>query len=376
MKRNFSQTRAQTMSSRLTAIDLFSGCGGLTQGLKDAGFAVVGAVEIDDIAARTYQQNHRTSKLVHKDIRKVTGPLLLKVTGLKRGELDLLAGCPPCQGFSRMRTRNAKRSANDHRNDLVFDFLRLVRSILPRTLMLENVPALRDDRRFKYLTLELKLLGYTLEHAVLDAAKFGVPQRRKRLILVGSRTSAVRLAATNNTTYTVRTAFAQLAQLKDPEDPLHNRRSNHSPRVMEIIRAIPKNGGSRSALPASLRLDCHDAVDGFKDVYGRMCWDTVAPTITGGCFNPSKGRYLHPSLNRAISLREAALLQGFPVNYHFPSDCSMQALALMIGNALPPPFITAHALELRRVLQHEDRQSRNRISNSSQSNRTPSRRRS
>ena len=120
---------------------------------------------------------------------------------------------------------------------------------------------------------------------------------------------------------------------------------------MELIQRIPKNGGSRTDLPEEDQLECHKRCNGFKDVYGRMAWGDVAPTITSGCSNPSKGRFLHPEEDRAITLREAALLQGFPLRYKFPTS-NKSAVALMIGNALPPPFITAHARMIRDTLQN------------------------
>ena len=113
---------------------------------------------------------------------------------------------------------------------------------------------------------------------------------------------------------------------------------------------IPHNGGSRKDLPEEYWLNCHKKCNGFKDVYGRMAWDDLAPTITGGCFNPSKGRYLHPEENRAITMREAALLQGFPRDYNFPIVTNKSALAMMIGNALPPPFVKAHAISIKDAL--------------------------
>jgi DNA (cytosine-5)-methyltransferase 1 len=125
---------------------------------------------------------------------------------------------------------------------------------------------------------------------------------------------------------------------------------NRSKEVRELIALIPKNGGSRSDLPKRYQLDCHKRSDGFSDVYGRMAWDDVSPTITSGCHNPSKGRFLHPSQNRTITLREAAILQGFPRRYRFNVDHGKESIALMIGNALPPPFIAAHAGALRRGL--------------------------
>jgi DNA (cytosine-5)-methyltransferase 1 len=131
------------------------------------------------------------------------------------------------------------------------------------------------------------------------------------------------------------------------QDKLHSLPERRSDSVKALIARIPKNGGSRSDLGDEAQLNCHKKTRGFFDVYGRMSWDDVAPTITSGCHNPSKGRFLHPSCNRTISLREAALLQGFPPEYVFDIGHGKEAIALMIGNALPPPFIKAHASALR-----------------------------
>jgi DNA (cytosine-5)-methyltransferase 1 len=127
---------------------------------------------------------------------------------------------------------------------------------------------------------------------------------------------------------------------------------NRTPKVLNVIRLIPKDGGSRRDLPEEFQLECHKRCNGFKDVYGRMAWKKPAPTITGGCFNPSKGRFLHPEEDRAITMREAALLQGFPRRYKFPTTENKSAVALMIGNALPPPFIAAHGRSIKRVLRN------------------------
>ena len=123
---------------------------------------------------------------------------------------------------------------------------------------------------------------------------------------------------------------------------------------MQMIRRIPKDGGSRTDLPEEDQLDCHKRCNGFKDVYGRMAWSEVSPTITSGCFNPSKGRFLHPEEDRAITMREASLLQGFPRQYKFPAGSGKSAIAMMIGNALPPPFIAAHARRVLNSLQPRD----------------------
>ncbi|WP_093162133.1 DNA cytosine methyltransferase [Variovorax sp. YR216] len=331
----------------MTAIDLFSGCGGLSLGLQRAGFRVDAAVEIDAKAQETYKLNHPLVKLYEQDIRKLDPAKVLNDVGLKPGELDLLAGCPPCQGFSRLRTKNQKTSVEDDRNSLVRDFMRFVKVMCPKSIMLENVPALARDGRFTRMRNELEGLGYRVLVDVLDAAEYSVPQRRKRLIMLASRVHLPVLAAKSAARVTVRQALQGIEAPSTSKDKLHALPENRSAAVRELIARIPKNGGSRQDLGEEDQLECHKRSDGFKDVYGRMAWDQVAPTITSGCHNPSKGRFLHPSRNRTITLREAALLQGFPPDYKFNVSHGKEAIALMIGNALPPPFITAQARALR-----------------------------
>jgi DNA (cytosine-5)-methyltransferase 1 len=229
----------------------------------------------------------------------------------------------------------------------VFDFFRFVEAMQPKTVMLENVPALGQDNRFQELILRLSALGYQSVVAVLDAADYRVPQRRKRLIMLALRVHVPRIAEPCKTRMTVRQALAGVGARSRSRDKLHSLPEQRSQAVRDLIARIPKNGGSRSDLGSELQLDCHKKTQGFYDVYGRMAWDDVAPTITSGCHNPSKGRFLHPSYNRTISLREAALLQGFPMGYRFDVSHGKEAIALMIGNALPPPFIKAHANLLR-----------------------------
>ncbi len=335
------------MGKELSAIDLFSGCGGLSLGLKGAGFKVAAAVEIDRKAQETYRLNHPNVHLYGEDIRKLNPLQILENAGLRVGELDLLAGCPPCQGFSRLRTRNKVTSVSDDRNDLVEDFLRFIEVMQPKTVMLENVPALARDPRFVGMQNQLHVLGYQTVVNVLDAADYAVPQRRKRLIMLASRVHVPIVADKVLKRLTVRQALKRMAEPGQGRDKLHGLGENRSQRVRDLIALIPKDGGSRSDLPLKFQLDCHKRSDGFKDVYGRLAWDDVAPTITSGCHNPSKGRFLHPGQDRTISLREAAVLQGFPRSYKFDIAHGKESIALMIGNALPPPFITAHANALR-----------------------------
>jgi len=328
-------------SSTVTAVDLFSGCGGLSLGLKAAGLNVLAGVEIDAKAAATYRANHSDVCLFQRDIDHLDPAELMISVALKRGELDLLAACPPCQGFSRIRTRNGARTAEDPRNELALRFLAFALALYPKHVLLENVPGLLNQRVWRAIVSGLESAGYQLTHSVVDASNYGVPQRRKRLILLGSRISKPFIPKPIDGKVTVRSALGQINDAMG--DSLHNLRPAHSLAVRSIIRSVPVDGGSRRDIPEHLRLACHKKTDGFGDVYGRMRWDDVAPTITSGCINPSKGRFIHPQEDRAITLREAALLQGFPVSYRFDTGMGKESLALMIGNALPPAMIEAHA---------------------------------
>lgn len=334
----------------ICAIDLFSGCGGLSLGLKQAGFVVVGAVENDPLAAETYLANHPEVHVWTEDIRSVTGTSILEKLRLRPGQLGLLAGCPPCQGFSALRRLNGGRRVRDKQNDLIFEFLRLVRCLRPKAVMLENVPGLGDDNRFSKFRRALERLGYHVNAEVKDAQDFGVPQRRRRLMLLAAIHRPVPFAENARSRKTVRDAFSRLSPAQCRDDRLHSLHENRSAKVKALIRLIPKDGGSRHHLGNEHQLPCHRRCNGFRDVYGRMAWDDVAPTITGGCCNPSKGRFLHPAEDRNISLREAALLQSFPPNYLFSLRRGKFAAAQMIGNALPPEFIRRHALKLHEVL--------------------------
>jgi len=336
---------SKTIQNQLKAIDLFSGCGGLTTGLKLAGFNVIGAVELDLKARETYSLNHPDVPLIGSDIRSLSASKVKKTLSLKKGGLDLLAGCPPCQGFSTLRNKNRSTHAADGRNDLIEDFERFTIELLPKLVMMENVAGLATYSKFQNFVSTLKNLGYAVDYRVLDVSNFGVPQRRKRLILSANRLGKAAMANPHDFhKVNVRDAIGDLPTAGQSGDPLHDLPTlKRTPRIQTLIKAIPKNGGSRHNLPTHLQLKCHQNTSGFNDVYGRMHWDEVSPTITSGCTNPSKGRFLHPTEDRAITLREAALLQGFPADYKFNIAHGKGAISLMIGNALPPSFICAHS---------------------------------
>src|SRR6266568_2909825 len=339
-------------SSSKIAIDLFCGCGGLTLGMKQAGFRVAWAVDEDSLSVETYRVNHPEVLVRETDIRALRPEDVRTELGLAVGELALLAGCPPCEGFSTLRTLNGSKRVTEAKNDLVLHFVRFARAFEPKAIMLENVPALADDWRFAVLVASLSGMGYRTEHRVLNAAEYGVPQRRRRLILLASKTGAIPFAVPEKNRRTVRDAIGGLPAVGKSGDPLHDRRTRpRKAKVRRLIRAIPANGGSRSAIDGRKQLKCHRGFDGFTDIYGRMAWDDVAPTITSGCVNPSKGRFLHPVCHRAITLREAALLQSFPRQYFISLRRGKYAAADLIGNALPPEFVRQHASSINAHLR-------------------------
>ena len=217
--------------------------------------------------------------------------------------------------------------------------------------MLENVPGLLADSRLRRLRRGLNRLGYRTRARVFNAADFGVPQRRHRLILLAARYFTPTFAPPTLHRVSVRQTIGGLQLPGTSGDPLHDITEKRSDKITRLIQAIPTDGGSLVDAPLEFQLACHVRHPGFRDVYGRMKWDGLAPTITGGCINPSKGRFLHPDQNRAVTLREAALLQGFPIHYAFSLDRGKYRAAEMIGNALPPEFVRRHAAAVRSQLQ-------------------------
>lgn len=336
-----------TMKNRI-AMDLFAGCGGLSEGLEQAGFRILASVEIRPEARLTYSLNHEGTR-IYEDVRKIDPHELLTYFQLKPEDLDLLAACPPCQGFSSIRTKN-KQTATDERNELIFEVARIVEILRPKCVLIENVPRLLTDYRLTEFKSHLANWGYEFSEGILDAQDFSVPQRRKRMILIASLYGKLELPKPHRKKLVVRDF---LKGLPDPEGhhriPLHRLKQKLSDLVLKRISCIQHN---RSELPDELALKCHKKYPkGFRDVYGRMDWDKVAPTITRASHNPSKGRFVHPSENRGLTLYEAKLLQGFPRSYKFPVSLGIGKIASMIGEAFPPPMARAQA---KHILQKLD----------------------
>lgn len=325
---------------RPSAIDLFAGAGGATQGLSDAGFDVVGAVEFEADAAESYRLNHPSTRLWQQDIRSLRASEMLAELRLQAGELTLLKACPPCQGFSSLA--EGRSSVDDARNDLVGHTVRFVRAFRPKAVLLENVPGLARDARSFALVDALERLGYQVRQYIVDAQRFGVPQRRRRFILIavrGRRKSVLPeqlepldLDALEGRV-TVRSAFSELATQVNADDPLSEARVL-SPVMLQRVRALPE-GGSRFDLPNHLAVACHTRLEKREATaaYGRMKWDEPSPTMTTRCTSPSSGRFFHPVEDRAITLREAASLQTFPATYAFAG--SRGSIERQIGNAVP-----------------------------------------
>jgi DNA (cytosine-5)-methyltransferase 1 len=339
-----------TSKLELYSIDIFSGCGGLTQGMHQANFKTMIAFEINEIASKAYCLNHPDTTVITKDIRKVSiAEIKRKLNGNK---IHLLAGCPPCQGFSSIRRLNRVQPVEDDRNNLIVEYVRLVKALKPYTIMMENVPGLINYELFLEAIDTLKKIGYKwIDYKVVNVKNYGVPQSRRRLVLVGSRLGEIQVAKPIVGKKTVRQTIGNLPLPEHSKDPIHKIFPIHRPDVQKRIEMTPQNGGSRKDLPKKYLLKCHEGENvGFNDVYGRLRWDDYSTTITGGCLNPSKGRFLHPEQNRCISAREAALIQSFPADYKFPLDIPKTNLALLIGNALPPNFSYIQSMNIKNHL--------------------------
>lgn len=330
-----------TTRTKISAIDLFCGAGGLSQGLIDAGVAVEAGIDFDADCEYAYSTNIK-AKFLHRDVADVTANELHELWD--DGEYRLLAGCAPCQPFSTHR-RGADPS-EDARWSLLDHFARLVRETNPDFVTMENVPGLARTAVFKKFTETLRTAGYSVAHRVIYCPDYGLAQSRRRLVLVASNLGEIVLPERTHLPRdykSVRDVIGALPALPPggthPDDPLHKSRTLSDLNLRRIRASKP--GGTWQDWPEELRAECHkrDSGASFKSVYARMEWDKPAPTITTQAHNYGTGRFGHPVQDRPISLREAAMLQGFPESYRFVPDGAeiyFSTIGRLIGNAVPP----------------------------------------
>lgn len=321
-------------------VDLFCGVGGLTCGLEKAGLDVVAGYDLDATCEYTYSHNNN-AQFIHKNIEEVTG---LDIKRLLRGyDVKILAGCAPCQPFS--RHQKDKHNRKKHKDwKLLYQFARLVKEAKPHIVSMENVPELENEQVFKDFVKTLEEEKYHVTYKVVNAADYGVPQRRKRLLLLASKRKKIKfIEPTHTSAVTVREVIGNLPRIgageENNDDNLHIASMLSEKNLERIRHSVP--GGTWRDWPENLILDCHkkDTGKSYSSVYGRMQWDDVAPTITTQFTGYGTGRFGHPVQDRALTLREGAMLQTFPENYSFVpegEEVVLKNVARHIGNAVPP----------------------------------------
>lgn len=326
-------------SANIVAVDLFCGVGGLTKGLENAGINVALGIDIDPACSFPYAANN-SAKFLLESVKGLRATTLRKSFG--QAKFTLLAGCAPCQPFSKYRL--GKSDESDGRWNLLQEFQRLVMEVKPTMVTMENVPRLAEQEIFTDFAVALEDAGYVVNAEVVRCADYGVPQQRERLVLLASKLGSLKLIAPTHAkkTPTVRQALANLPPLVAGEehsrDPLHQA-AHLSPTNLRRIKAS-KPGGTWRDWDDDLVAVCHRKRSGktYPSVYGRMSWDEPAPTMTTQFFGFGNGRFGHPEQDRAISLREGAILQSFPKTYRFVEPgkpIHFKTIGRLIGNAVP-----------------------------------------
>ncbi len=328
------------MKQKISAIDLFCGAGGLTRGLEKAGIKVMAGIDIDPACEYPITKNTGAS-FIEQSIDEIDGERLKKIWGKTKNRL--LAGCAPCQPFSTYS--QGKVVKKDSKWRLLYEFLRLVEEAEPELVTMENVPLLQKYPVFKRFTNKLKRLNYHLDYGVVNCADYGVPQTRHRLVLLASKFGPINLIKPTHTSdkyITVRQMVENLKPLNAGETDVNDRMhqaSLLSEKNLERIRQS-EPGGTWRDWDRSLVAECHKKKSGktYPSVYGRMCWDEPAPTMTTQFYGFGNGRFGHPEQDRAISLREGAMFQSFPKGYQFVcpgGPLYVKHVGRLIGNAVP-----------------------------------------
>ena len=323
-----------------TAIDLFCGIGGLTKGLSLSGICVQAGIDIDESCRFAYEKNNN-AQFINCDITSLTGEQLEAL--YPENTTRILVGCAPCQPFSKYTNRYRKDGPTDDKWKLLYSFARLVQDVNPEIISMENVPELEKETVFADFVTTLKNLNYYVDWKIVYCPEYGVPQNRKRLVLLASKLGEIKLIppSKNQICRTVETAIKDLPKLKngqqDKTDPLHRCAKLTDLNLKRIKQSIP--GGTWQDWDSSILPECYKKSTGksYSAVYGRMKWDNPSPTMTTQFYIYGTGRFGHPEQNRALSLREGALLQTFPKDYKFieNEEYSLKVIGRHIGNAVP-----------------------------------------
>lgn len=345
MPKNKTHKRRGRLPS-IEVVDLFCGIGGLSYGMKSAGFDILAGYDLDWTCQYAYETN-TGGKFFYKDVKSVTGDEIKSLYSKKKNAIRVLAGCAPCQPFSSYAFKKKDKDPNKY--ELLYEFGRLVEEVNPDIVTMENVTQILNFKSkpvLKDFINKLVSLGYFVDANRVFCPDYGIPQTRKRLVLLASKLGMINLISpthNKNNYVTVRDAIGNLTPIAagetDTTDPLH-RSTALSPLNLKRIKATPY-GGSWHDWPEELVLNCHKKKEGktYGSVYGRMEWDKPSPTMTTQCTGLGNGRFGHPDQDRAISIREAALLQTFPKSYKFFQDESAVSITIAsryIGNAVPP----------------------------------------
>jgi DNA (cytosine-5)-methyltransferase 1 len=359
---------------RIAVFDFFCGCGGTSVGFREAGMDVVWALDIDPAAALTFQKNFPEARFHKGDVNSLKISDIKKEMSRHSDCLTLFCGCAPCQPFTKQKTQ---KKQDDPRRHLLLSFARFIQAAKPDFVFVENVPGVQknqygEDSPFSQFLSIIDKLGYHYDRpgAVVAAQDYGAAQIRHRFIFLASRHGAIRIPEVTHgrgkTPYkTVRDAIADLPSIKagedyiDPEGKITSHRAAALSDInLQRIRATPHDGGNRVAWTASsgLRLKCHTKIQtkdgkktkysGHTDVYGRLWWDRPSTGLTTRCNSYSNGRFGHPEQDRALSIREAARIQGFPDTFQFLGSLNEQAR--QVGNAVPVPLAYAVGIEFLR----------------------------
>jgi DNA (cytosine-5)-methyltransferase 1 len=339
-----------TETPHIVAVDLFCGAGGLAYGLRSAGLTVATGVDLDPRCRFPIEANC-DAIFVQRDVSDVTTDDLN--TWFEGADIRVLAGCAPCQPFS---TYSQSRKSADRRWELLKSFQRLALETLPEIVTMENVVGLASHEVWQDFVSALEQAKYYVTWGEVRCTDFGVPQKRKRLVLLGSRLGPILMPKPTHSDapITVREAIALLPPVegggKPGHDPLHVASALSQLNMRRIQASRP--GGTWRDWPEELRAPCHRRKTGetYPAVYGRMEWMSPSPTITTQFYGFGSGRFGHPEQNRAISIREAAILQSFPRDYKFvrkAEDVNFRGLGVLIGNAVPPKLAEAigHAIK-------------------------------